>query len=230
MMRSQFDPYKKESCNGFNHPFPSQQELPQQTEFNIEVQSTPNLQMKPSPSFMDADVQFNFPSCEQQDRSKYNSHVVAETKCQSFPASTVPDGCFPALQRQYSINTVLEVIESHDINDTASFNSAETNSCRNSQTHPMDIHSSIVPPNVVINQPNPRSTQTNDPQQVTVLAAPASDRLQGSSLSSSPGCLPFTRYQSELNHVPSPSSQSQVQQMTCAPTTKFHSNYAPEGK
>jgi len=224
-MRIQLDLRKRESCERFNQPSFVQSQEPQSIDMNAHP-------MKPSPSYTDATAQFNFPTYQRQEGNRYNSHVVAENKSQPFPPQPSLEESTPQLQRQYSINTVMEVIDSHDIDDIVSFESAEPSMCHQPPTYSQTQPINIQRPNAPINIDALQSCfpQGNFMQQDTVLAAPASDRMQGCSLSSSPGCLPFTRYQGEVSHVQSPCQQSHVQQMTCAPTTQYSTNYISEGK
>ena len=226
-MPSRFYLSKMETCESISEPYPMFEQEPLRPEVD-EVQSQREVQPKPSPSYMDDDAQFNFPDYQLQNGTKFNSHVMAENRGQPVPVPNVLSDSFPTFERQYSINTVMEVIECHDINDLSSSGFTATNPHEElssyTQTKPMNIQRNI---NNGQKLSSSSSFGPSDHLQKTVLAPPASDLSdcnQENSISSSPVHFPFTCYQDDFNQA-SPSNTTITQQSTFSTTSQNQLTY-----
>ena len=160
------------------------------------MQQTPEISsvapVKSSPSYMDVDACFTYP--DYPIGSKITSHVMAENPFQERCSQTqdYTSQAPPIMERQYSINTVMEVIENHDINDTSSYQCP-------SQIQSPFFKPEPTPPICIQRQPNAQADPNHSSSpQLTYLAPPASDvreySMCGSSVSSSPETTSFVGY------------------------------------
>ena len=211
-------------CGVDNHSYYIDQSMfsPASCEYQgqqITAQS-PIIPPKPSPSYMDNDVQFNYPDVRPSYPNNFHGQVTQKMPCQKIGS----DPELFVLDRQYSLTTVMEVIDNHVIDDEASysFGSCEqTDRNVNTQTiQPQDVRF------------NPQGFLTKSKPQLTVLAPPASDMREdklasnayGSSVSSSPGGMNLPPYQEDFIQSPV-SSYSTFNQQSSTST-----NYNSEGK
>ena len=149
----------------------------------------------------------------------------------------------PVLERQYSINTIMEVIDSHDINDITSpnVNKSEMQTYATLQSQPINIQRPGPTPKER-NFEDQFLDRSNENQQVTgtVLAPPASDMREfkhgdlsyGSSISSSPGGfqVPFTQYQETFIQQSSPNPSSTTSDMQNFVNYQNQNEFTPDGK